>query len=94
MVFDRLLAVIVDGRVDREQDFRSREATAVGYYERALARLSNQWIGKGNQGERFRDPKHLYAEDLDLFGRGSLFEMLSTARTGTAGESYASAHGC
>jgi hypothetical protein len=28
---------------------------------------------------------HLYAEDLDLFGEGSLFELLSTART-TAGE--------
>ncbi|MGH9801592.1 MAG: MutS-related protein, partial [Blastocatellia bacterium] len=33
----------------------------------------------------FADKSHLYAEDLDLFGRGSLFELLSTART-QAGE--------
>ncbi len=51
------------------------------YYERALARLENRWIGTGNQGERFRDPGHIFSDDLDLFGRGSLFELLSTART-------------
>ena len=74
--------VIVHSRVDQA---RSTEARALVYYERALGRLSDQWIGAGSQGERFRDPKHVYADDLDLFGRGSLFEMLSTARTG-AGE--------
>jgi len=47
--------------------------------------LADRWIGTGSQGERFKDPKHVYADDLDLFGRGSLFELLSTARTG-AGE--------
>ena len=51
-------------------------------YERAVARLEGRWIGLGDQGERFRDPRHIYADDLDLFGRGSLFELLSTARTG------------
>ncbi len=75
--------VVMHDRVERE---RSRAGRGIAYYERALGRLSNQWIGTGNQGERFRDAKHVYADDLDLFGRGSLFEMLSTARTG-AGES-------
>ena len=71
---------------DRVEEERSHAGRGIAYYERGLGRLSNHWIGAGNQGERFRDPKHVYAEDLDLFGRGSLFEMLSTARTG-AGES-------
>src|SRR2546429_312187 len=31
-------------------------------------------------GDRFRAEDHVYAEDLDLFGKGSLFELLSTAR--------------
>ncbi len=73
---------IVHDRVDRR---RASAARAILYFEHAIGRLTNQWIGKGNQGERFRDPKHVYADDLDLFGRGSLFELLSTARTG-AGE--------
>lgn len=73
---------IVQDRVDRALAAARRGAA---YYERATSRLENRWIGSGSQGERFRNPKHVYADDLDLFGRGSLFELLSTARTG-AGE--------
>ena len=66
---------------------RARESATrgVGFYERGLARLEDRWQGTGEQGERFRDDRHVYANDLDLFGRGSLFELLSLARTG-AGE--------
>ena len=34
----------------------------------------------GKRGSGFADANHVYAEDLDLFGRGCLFELLSTAR--------------
>ena len=51
------------------------------FYRRGLARLEDRWIGIGPSGERFRDPEHPYSDDLDLFGRGSLFELLSRART-------------
>jgi hypothetical protein len=47
---------------------------------RGLARIEDRWSGTGATGDRFRDPKHVYADDLDLFGRGCLFELLSTAR--------------
>ena len=75
------LAVAHD-RVDRARAMAQR---GLAYYERAVARLGEDWAGKGNQGERFRDAKHLYADDLDLFGRGSMFELISNART-AAGE--------
>jgi hypothetical protein len=75
------LAVVHD-RVDRGKEMAQR---GLVYYERAVGRLDEDWVGKGNQGERFRDPKHLYADDLDLFGRGSIFELISDART-AAGE--------
>ncbi len=55
------------------------------FYERGLGRIEDRWAGMGELGERFRDERHLYAHDLDLFGRGSLFELLSIART-RAGE--------
>ncbi len=54
---------------------------AIRFYEQGIARLENRWHGTGEQGERFSDPQHPYASDLDLFGRASLFELLSTART-------------
>ncbi len=71
--------MIIHDRVDR--DLR-RAARALAYYARALGRLENRWIGTGSQGERFRDPRHIFSDDLDLFGRGSLFELLSIARSG------------
>jgi MutS domain V len=74
--------VIVHARVVERME---RSKRAIQFYERGLARLENRWIGSGDSGERFRDPAHVYAEDLDLFGKGSLFELLSTART-RAGE--------
>jgi MutS domain V len=60
----------------------SRRCTRIiGFYERGLARLSDEWAGKGESGERFLDNSHPYSRDLDLFGSGSMFELLSTART-------------
>jgi hypothetical protein len=56
---------------------------AIVFYERGLARLEDRWAGTGDPGERFRDDRHVYANDLNLFGRGSLFELLSLARTRT-----------
>ncbi len=74
--------VIVHARVVERLE---RSIRAAQFYDRGLARLEDRWMGMGETGERFRDPAHVYAEDLDLFGKGSLFELLSTART-RAGE--------
>jgi hypothetical protein len=53
--------------------------SAVAFYQRGLARLEDRWSGTGASGERFRNTKHVYADDLDVFGTGCLFELLSTA---------------
>jgi hypothetical protein len=60
---------------------RSRAERAVAVYRNGLARMQDRWAGTGQTGERFDVPHHVYAADLDLFGKGSLFELLSTART-------------
>ncbi|HEY6443531.1 MAG TPA: hypothetical protein VIY66_09350 [Candidatus Acidoferrales bacterium] len=59
---------------------RARAEAAAAFYRRGIARIEDRWTGTGESGDRFRDPKHVYADDLDLFGRGCLFELLSTAR--------------
>jgi len=64
--------------VIREMEKRRR---SVRYFEKRLSRLDGQWAGHGDTGDRYLDPQHPYAHDLDLFGKGSLFELLSTART-------------
>jgi hypothetical protein len=59
-----------------------RARRAIRFYDHGIARLENRWQGNSeNGGARFLDPHHPYGGDLDLFGRASLFELLSTART-------------
>ncbi|MGZ4822265.1 MAG: MutS-related protein [Terriglobales bacterium] len=66
---------------DRVIKAKQRAEKTGAYYRRGLARIEDRWSGAGDPGEEFRSPDHVYAEDLDLFGRGSLFELLCTART-------------
>ena len=73
-------------RIIRARNLAQR---AVTFYQSGLARMENRWPGTGQTGERFSDPHHVYAADLDLFGRGSLFELLSTARTRMGEETLA-----
>jgi hypothetical protein len=59
----------------------ARARRRVAFHEAALDRLRGEWAGRGDAGARRADPHHPYAPDLDLFGRGSLFERLCAART-------------
>jgi len=65
---------------------RARRAEA--WYTRGLDRLAGDWSGRGRGGAQFLDD-HPYARDLDLFGRGSLFELLNTATTEAGEETLA-----
>jgi len=79
------LAVMHDRVIRSLEDARRRTA----FYEGGIARLNDRWIGRGTPGTRFGDPNHPYAIDQDLFGRGSLFELLCTARTRAGEETLA-----
>jgi hypothetical protein len=80
-----VLAVLQEKRIRRIR-FRTR---AIDFFERGLARIEDRWAGTGESGERFLDPLHPYARDLDIFGAGSLFELLCTARTRAGEETLA-----
>jgi hypothetical protein len=62
-----------------------RSKRAVEFYERALRRVRDTWQGDGSDGASYLPRNHPYAQDLDLFGPASLFQLLSQART-QAGE--------
>lgn len=64
---------------------KARADAIVAFYERCIARLDGNWAGKGLPGLDLVSDAHPYAADLDLFGNGSLFELLCTTRT-RAGE--------
>jgi hypothetical protein len=82
-----VVLVIVHERLARRL---ARARRRVAFLGTAIARTNGDWIGRGDPGDAFADPAHPYAADLDLFGRGSLFERLSTARTHAGQERLAS----
>ena len=63
--------------IERQTHARRRLAHA----DRALARLEDRWQGQGVTSAAHLPAGHPYAEDLDIFGAGSLFDLVSTART-------------
>lgn len=81
-----VVLAIVHGRLIRRVTAYSR---AIRFYEQGMARLEDRWAGTGNTGERFLEPSHPCARDLDLFGRASVFELLCTARTRAGEETLA-----
>jgi MutS domain V len=85
-LFVFIALAVVHERVLR---WRARSQRAVRFYQRGLGRLEDDWAGKGESGDRFNSDSHPYAQDLDLFGQGSLFELLSIARTRAGEETLA-----
>ena len=52
----------------------------IEYYDKGDARLARRWDALEG-GESFIDQDHFYSNDLDLFGHGSLYQLLCSART-------------
>jgi hypothetical protein len=73
----------------RVAEARGRVVRAMDFYQLGLARIEDRWAGLGQHEFSIDGESHLYAGDLDLFGQGSLFELLSTARTRTGQETLA-----
>lgn len=72
--------VVFHESVQRRQSAAQRR---IDYYERCLERLASRWTGTGPDGSEFIDPLHPYAGDLDIFGEGSLFQLLNSPVTPT-----------
>ncbi len=73
-----VVMVAMHGRI---LGLRTRAERAAEFYQRGIDRLDGAWHGRGDDGNRYLDPQHPYAGDLDLLGRGSLYELLCAART-------------
>ena len=57
--------------------------------QRALLRLSGQWTGFPQTGERFMAPEHPYTGDLTIFGQGSLFQYINATNLVTGEQALA-----
>lgn len=82
--------VVLVAHHERVRAMGRRAQRAAAFYERGLARIEDRWIGVGEPARVFFEESHPYAVDLDIFGSGSLFELLCAARTRSGEEVLAS----
>jgi hypothetical protein len=82
LIVARIIHVRYDNRIQVLE-------SGVRHYDRGLARMDDRWTGQGREGREYEPVDHIYAGDLDLFGRGSLFELLCTAQTRTGEKTLA-----
>lgn len=73
-----VILVIVHARI---LDARERAAAALRFHERGLARMAHAWDKLPVTSERFRTVDHPFAGDLDVFGRGSLMQLVDATET-------------
>lgn len=84
------LFVIVARRHSAVLQQRAEAERATRFFERGLARMEDRWAELPVRATNVDASKSLFAGDLDLFGSGSLFELIDTARTSEGADVLAS----
>src|SRR5262249_43203408 len=59
----------------------ARARAEADYHGRGVDRLEGRWHALLSTGARFVDAEHPYTQDLDVFGHGSLFQLLDECAT-------------
>jgi len=82
VIFLPMIATLVSFEKARSHDHLARDcAQLLNLYHGRLQRVEHEWMGKGDPGVDLELSDHLSARDLDLFGEGSLFELLCDVQT-------------
>lgn len=77
-IFIYILLIIRHNRINKKIQYTN---SLLRINSTSLKRLDEQWKDFPDTGEDFYEEEHPYSGDLDLFGRGSLFQWISTAVT-------------
>jgi hypothetical protein len=76
-------------RMSRSSGRISELRLICAFYNRSIARVNHKWMDEPQTGDEYNDSAHIYSPDLDLFGRGSLFQLMCIARTGVGRDALA-----
>ncbi len=60
---------------------KARAEASVRFHARGLARLDGSWRKFPGAGAGYAPPEHPFADDLDIFGPASLFQLLDASET-------------
>ena len=73
-----VVLVVVHARV---HDATERAKAGLHFHSRGLARLGLEWDALPADSLRFRSPDHPFVNDLDVFGRASLMQLVDATET-------------
>lgn len=59
-----------------------RSNAAADFHRGCLERLQDNWRGRPHTGLQYLESAHPWVQDLDIFGPGSLFQLVTECRTG------------
>jgi len=65
----------------RVHDAKERASAALRFHQRGLARLDHTWDALPSTSARFQSADHPFAADLDVFGHGSLMQLVDATET-------------
>ncbi len=82
--------VIVARRHSAVLQRKAEALRAIAFFERGIARIDDRWTELPARSAQVNATGSLFAEDLDLFRRNGLFELLNTARTSAGDDTLAS----
>lgn len=65
----------------RVLDAKERATAALRFHERGLARIAHAWSELPSTSERFVSADHPFSRDLDVYGRGSVMQLVDGTET-------------
>jgi len=66
---------------DKEINKRKYSIALKDINEKAIKRLSGEWNSFEDDGSEFKNEEHCYSNDLDVFGKNSLFQWINASKT-------------
>lgn len=80
-IFQLLIFFYLVIKHDREIKKRKYSIALKDINEKAIKKLNGQWKSFDDDGSEFKNDEHSYSNDLDIFGRGSLFQWINSSKT-------------
>ncbi|AQS11393.1 DNA mismatch repair protein MutS [Clostridium saccharobutylicum] len=80
-IFQLLIFIYLIIKHDKEIKKRKYSIALKDINEKAIKKLDGQWKSFDDDGSEFKNEEHSYSNDLDIFGKGSLFQWINSSKT-------------
>lgn len=82
-VFILQLLIFIYLVIEHDKEIKKRKYSIAlkDINEKAIKKLNGQWKSFEDDGSEFKNEEHSYSNDLDIFGKGSLFQWINSSKT-------------